>query len=67
MASVTGGSFMQQPNNNSEAVRRCMTVPDAPLSSQLRYKPHPPYAAGKPRPRPYSGLKCCILFNNDFL
>ncbi|XP_012940984.2 lipoxygenase homology domain-containing protein 1, partial [Aplysia californica] len=54
--SATGGSFMQQPNNNSEAVSRCMVGPDAPLSSHLRFKPHPPFAAGKPkaRPRPYS-------------
>ncbi|CAL1540467.1 unnamed protein product [Lymnaea stagnalis] len=48
---------MQQPNNNSEAVKRCMTMINAPPSSQLRFQPHPPFAAGKPpkqRPRPYS-------------
>ncbi|XP_059150632.1 lipoxygenase homology domain-containing protein 1-like isoform X2 [Physella acuta] len=48
---------MQQPNNNSDAVKRCMTVPIAPASSQLRFQPHPPFAAGhtnKQRPRPYS-------------
>ncbi|KAK7479808.1 hypothetical protein BaRGS_00028988 [Batillaria attramentaria] len=47
---------MQQPNTNSEAVRRCLTVPDAPRSSQLRYQPRPPYAAGpaKPLARPHS-------------
>ncbi|KAH9519120.1 Lipoxygenase y domain-containing protein 1 [Bulinus truncatus] len=48
---------MQQPNNNSDAVKRCMTMPIAPPSSQLRFQPHPPYAAGKPvkkRPRPFS-------------
>ncbi|KAL8614281.1 hypothetical protein ACOMHN_007619 [Nucella lapillus] len=44
----TGGSFMQQPLSNSEGVRRCLTIPDAPRSSQLRYQPQPPYAAGSP-------------------
>lgn len=49
---------MQQPNNSSEAVRRCLMIPDAPLSSHLRFQPHPPYAVGKPkqRSRPHSGM-----------
>lgn len=53
----TGGSYMQQPNTNSEGVRRCMTIPDLPRSSQLRYEPRPPYAVGVPqgRTRPVSG------------
>ncbi|GFN87704.1 fibronectin type iii domain-containing protein 1 [Plakobranchus ocellatus] len=47
---------MQQPNNNSEAVKRCMSGADGPLSSHIRYQPHPPFATGKSkaRPRPYS-------------
>ncbi|XP_050409617.1 lipoxygenase homology domain-containing protein 1 [Patella vulgata] len=38
---------MQQPLTNSEAVRRCFTIPHAPLSSQVNrydYEPRPPYA-----------------------
>lgn len=56
-AMPTGGSYMQQPNTNSEGVRRCMTIPDLPRSSQLRYEPRPPYAVGVPpgRTRPVSG------------
>lgn len=48
---------MQQPLTNSEAVRRCLTIPDAPRSSQLRFQPQPPYAAGpaKTLARPSSG------------
>lgn len=54
---------MQQPFTNSEAVRMCMVGPDAPLSSHIRYGPKPPYAVGKPRARPYSGMLMKILKN----
>ncbi|XP_076450682.1 LOW QUALITY PROTEIN: lipoxygenase homology domain-containing protein 1-like [Babylonia areolata] len=47
--SITGGSFMQQPNTNSEGVRRCLTIAEAPRSSQMKYAPRPPYAAGPPK------------------
>lgn len=40
---------MQQPNTNSEAVKRCLMIPDVPRSSQLRFEPRPPYAAGPPK------------------
>ena len=36
---VNGKSLMQQPCTNSEGVRRCMTIPDIPRSSQLCYQP----------------------------
>ena len=50
----TGGSYMQQPSTSSEAVKRCLTIPHRPLSSQVRivHKPHPPFANGH---RPTSG------------
>ena len=49
---------MQQPFTNSEAVKRCLNIPDAPRSSTIRYEPRPPYAAGpaKKLARPSSGI-----------
>lgn len=53
---------MQQPFTNSEAVKRCMTIPDAPIPGVPSYNPRPPYAANA-RSRPYSGLFVFIFFN----
>ncbi|CAH1787210.1 unnamed protein product [Owenia fusiformis] len=52
----TGGGYMSQPLTNSEAMRRCMTIPAAPPSSQLRYTrdPYPPYATAAAPVRSWS-------------
>ncbi|XP_033751254.1 lipoxygenase homology domain-containing protein 1-like isoform X2 [Pecten maximus] len=59
---------MQAPCTNSEAVKRCMSFPNKPLSSQMRYiEPRPPYAAGNnvvKRERPYSAPMRRITTNN---
>lgn len=50
---------MQQPFTNSEAVRRCMTIPDGPIPGVRSYEPRPPYGTGvggNVRSRPYSGI-----------
>lgn len=59
---------MWQPNMNSEAVKRCMDIPNLPMSNQVArpippqrpLQPKPPYAydghnASKPA-RPFSGV-----------
>lgn len=65
---MSGGSYMSQPCTNSEAVRRCLNIPNLPMSSQIArpvppqkpLQPKPPYALESQyipaRPaRPYSG------------
>lgn len=52
---------MQQPFTNSEAVKRCLTIPNAPIPGVPSYNPRPPYAAGgNVRSRPYSGMYILI-------
>ena len=49
---------MQQPFTNSEAVKRCLTIPNAPIPGVPSYEPRPPYGTGSGktvRTRPYSG------------
>lgn len=49
---------MQQPFTNSEAVKRCLTIPDHPIPGVPSYAPKPPFGTSKNvRSRPYSG-KC---------
>ncbi|XP_063398724.1 lipoxygenase homology domain-containing protein 1-like isoform X1 [Mytilus trossulus] len=46
---------MQQPFTNSEAVKRCLTIPDHPIPGVPSYAPKPPFGTSKNvRSRPYS-------------
>lgn len=75
---MSGGSYMSQPCTNSEAVRRCLNIPNLPMSSQIArptppqkpLQPKPPYAldsnhiAAKPA-RPYSAPQRRITAPSD--